>query len=144
MIAWSPWRSLKLIFLKENWARNYLPAVYYYNSFNKLQMERANTKHQPIFKIFTILDSGEYVEPGKHRADMNFQHFYIWHTLLTLHAWTANFGLCQLSSADPRWNLRFRICDVLKKDTAIFYTHNAPKVRLSSWLTRKGSKACYH
>ena len=44
-------------------------------------MERANTKHQPIFKIFTILDSGEYVEPGKHRADMNFQHFYIWHTL---------------------------------------------------------------
>ena len=40
-------------------------------------MERANTKHQPIFKIFTILDSGEYVEPGKHRADMNFQHFYI-------------------------------------------------------------------
>ena len=48
-------------------------------------MERANTKHRPIFDIFTILDSGEYVEPGKHRSEMNFQHFYIWHTLTFLY-----------------------------------------------------------
>ena len=52
---------------------------------NKLQMKRANTKHQSIFKIFTILDSGEYVEPGKHRSDRIFKLLCIslclWHTL---------------------------------------------------------------